>query len=84
MAGKAFWRSSVEKVGSFGWGGLKNLGPRDWEDAEFSSSWSEDEKSIFWGSLGFRVKVEVEGLERMVGIGCWSESGEEVEMDLKG
>ena len=44
-----------------------------------SSSCSEDEKSIFWGSLGFRVKVEVEGLERMVVIGCWSESGEEVE-----
>ena len=44
-----------------------------------SSSFSEDEKSIFWGSLGFWVKVEVEGLERMVAIGCWSESGEDVE-----
>ena len=58
---------------------MKNSGPPDWEDAEVSSSFPEDEKSIFWGSLGFRVKVEVEGLERMVAIGCWSESGEDVE-----
>ena len=27
--------------------------------------------------LWFRVRVEVEGLDRRVAIGCWSESGEE-------
>ena len=41
-----------------------------------SSSFPEDEKSIFYGSLGFWVKVEVEGLERMFAIGYWSESVE--------
>ena len=42
---------------------MKNSDPPDMEDTEGSLSSSEDEKSIFWGSLGFWVEEEALGLE---------------------
>ena len=62
----------------FGWRG-------DLLGEEMSIS-SEEEMSILGGSLGFRVikveglGLEVKNLERIVAIGCWSES-DEVEVE---
>ena len=64
---------------------MKNSDSLDKKDTDGSLSSSKYEKSIFWGSLGLWVEeeasgLEVEGLERIMEIGCWSKS-DEVEVE---